>query len=283
MDEIRNPAVASMFYPDDKINLKRMINGYLLNVPDEVDEYFHKNRVDNYLGMIVPHAGYIYSGPVAAYAYSLLKQKSIETIFLLGPSHYTYFNGFSLPYYNAFNTPLGEVPVDTELVNKIVSTGGNIFDFINAAHVKEHSLEVQLPFLQSVLENEFKIVPILMGEQSLVNILKGAEILSQVLKDYEKHYLIVVSSDLSHYHTDKEARLMDQKIISYIEGFQVKEIVDEVKNGHIEACGAGPICVFLEIAKILNKSNIKTLVYKNSGDTSGDYNKVVGYTSIVSW
>ncbi len=283
MEEIRKPAVASMFYPDDTINLKRMINNYLSNVPSAIPEFFKKNAIDNLLGVIAPHAGYIYSGQVAAYSYSLLKQKEYDTIILIGPSHFTSFEGFALPFYKAFETPLGKISLEQELLNSLVKKSGGLFDFINTAHIKEHSLEVQLPFLQSVLSNDFKIVPVLMGEQSYKNALDAAETLFEVLKNYDRHYLFVISTDLSHYHSDEEARDMDNELIRVVSLMDAKKLLEESSAGKIEACGTGPLAVMLELARLFNKNGIKILVYKNSGETSRDYSRVVGYLSAAIW
>lgn len=283
MDDVRKPAVASLFYPDDRINLLRLVNTYVSDVPAAIPEYFKKNGIDNLFGIIVPHAGYVYSGAAAGYAYSLIRQKAIDTVILIGPSHFTYFEGFALSYYNSFETPMGEIPVDVELVKRIAEEGAGVFDYINTAHMKEHSLEVQLPFLQTVLEDGFKIVPILMGEQNFKNMQEGAEVLYKILKDYDRHYLLVISSDLSHYHNDKDARKLDERFISMMQQMNTSKLIEEANLGSVEACGAGPICVFLELARMLNRNNIKTLVYKNSGDTSGDYSKVVGYLAAAVW
>lgn len=283
MDDVRKPAVASMFYPDDAINLKRIINNYLSDVPDEITDYFKMNRIDNLLGVIVPHAGYTYSGMIASYAYSLFRQKSIDTVIMIGPSHFTNFEGFALPYFKAFETPLGEIDVDVEFMEMLAEKGVGVFDYVNSSHIKEHCLEVQLPFLQTVLNDGFKIVPILMGEQTLKNAEDGAEILAGILKNYEKHTMIVISTDLSHYHTGDEAKVMDQECITLIEHLNSKRLMQEVKAGNIEACGAGPVAVLLEVGRLLYHNNIKTLVYKNSGDVSGDYSRVVGYLSAVLW
>jgi MEMO1 family protein len=283
MDEVRKPAVASMFYPDDTINLKRMINNFLSNVPSETGDFFKKNSVDNYFGLIAPHAGYVYSGQVAAYAYSLFRQKAFDTVIMIGPSHFTYFEGFALSYYGAFETPFGEIEIDQDFTHKLAEKGKGDFDFLNAAHLKEHSLEVQLPFLQVVLNQGFKIVPILMGEQTYKNAQAGAEVLANLLKDSEKHYLIVISSDLSHYHSNEEALGLDKKFTAIVEQMNPKKLMEEVRARSVEACGAGPISIFLELARKLNHNHIKNLVYQNSGDVSGDYSKVVGYFSSVVW
>lgn len=284
MEAVRNPAVASMFYPDDRINLTRMINGYLSDVPDSNDEYFQKNRVDHLFGLISPHAGYVYSGPVAAYAYNLLRNRAIDTVILLGPSHFTHFTGFSLPSYRAFETPLGDVDLENGFVQKLLDLGGGVFDTIHSAHTKEHSLEVQLPFLQAVLdENPFKIVPVLMGEQTWQSVQKGAEVLAKALSNYEKHTLIVISTDLSHYHSDAEAREMDHKTIKRMEAFDSQGLMRGMHDGEIEACGMGPVATLLELSKKTGHSNFRTLHYSNSGETSGDLSRVVGYVSAAVW
>ena len=233
--------------------------------------------------MVVPHAGYIYSGQVAAYAYSLLRATSYETVILIGPSHYNYFEGFAIPYYQSFETPLGEIEVDTEFCSALAEQGKGVFDFMNTAHVREHSLEVQLPFLQTVMKENFKIIPILMGAQNYRNAQYGAETLAEILKNYEKHYTIVISTDLSHYHGDAEARKMDAEWIALAEQMNAKRMLQHIETKAVEACGAGPVATFLETAHLLGKTNYKTLVYKNSGDTSGDTSRVVGYASAAVW
>jgi hypothetical protein len=284
MHDVRPPAVASMFYPDDRINLTRMINGFLSEVPDENREFFQKNRVDHLFGLISPHAGYVYSGPVAAHAYDLLRGRSVDTVILIGPSHFTHFAGFSLPFFKAFETPLGEVELDEPFIHKLLEDGGGVFDTIHSAHIKEHSLEVQLPFLQEVLEDfPFKIVPVLMGEQTWQSVHKGAEVLSEILKIDDKHFLIVVSTDLSHYHTDAEAREMDAKTIQFFENLDAQALMRGMHTGEIEACGMGPVAVLLETARILGYTNFRTLDYRTSGDSSGDLSRVVGYVSAALW
>ena len=283
MDEIREPCVAGLFYPDDTINLKRLINSYLSSVDSKTVEFFKKNSIDSIWGVIAPHAGYIYSGGVAAYSFFPLKNKKIDTVILIGPSHRAYFKGFALSYSKGFSTPLGVVEVDKELVNSIIGLSGGVFDFVDSAHQNEHSLEVQLPFIQSVIDEDFKIVPILMGEQSIENVNSGVNILYNVLKDYDKKYLIVISSDLSHYHNSGEAEKMDSVLMKQVEKLDSKSLIEKVEAGSIEACGAGPIALLMELAKKMGKTNVKNLKYKNSGDVSKDYERVVGYLSSVIW
>ncbi|OHD57097.1 MAG: AmmeMemoRadiSam system protein B [Spirochaetes bacterium GWF1_51_8] len=283
MSEIRKPAVASMFYPDEKINLKKMINTFLSNVPDDVTEYFIKKRIDNLFGIISPHAGYVYSGSVAAHAYALLKQKAVDTIILIGPSHYNQFSGYALTHFSAFETPLGEIPVDEKLTAIINERGRNVFEYVDTAHIREHSIEVQLPFLQTTLINNFKIVPILMGEQTISNVTLGADILKDVLSTYDKSYLIVISSDLSHYYSDEAAHKLDDRFLEIVEGMDAQKLMQALSVGETEACGGGPVAVLLELAKKMSRGSIRNLVYNNSGDTSGDYSRVVGYLASAVW
>lgn len=283
MDDIRKPAVAGMFYPEDKINLKRTINGFIANVPPENSAFFKKNNVDSIFGIIVPHAGYVYSGQAAAYGYSLYKNRTLDTVILIGPSHYNLFEGFALPAYQSFRTPLGDVEVDTEFAAKLAQEGNGVFDYVNTAHIKEHSLEVQIPFLQTVLEGSFKVVPVLMGAQTMGNVDKGAAVLERLLKNYDRHYAVVISSDLSHYHTDREARDMDGKLVKIVEEMNGDELMRYSDAGLVEACGAGPICVLLKLAARMGRNHSKTLIYKNSGDVSGDKDRVVGYMSAAVW
>jgi len=283
MDEVRKPAVAGLFYPEDSVNLKRIISNFISSVPDEVIDYFKKNSINDIFSIIVPHAGYVYSGLAAAYGFSLIKKKKYDTVILIGPSHYTYFEGFALPYYKSFLTPLGEIEIDSELSHLIMEKGKGTFDYSKNAHLREHSLEVELPFLQFVLEGNFKILPILMGEQTIKFAQDGAEILTGVLSSYEKSYVIVVSSDLSHYHNSRIAEEMDRKCINVIKEMNARKLIDMALSGEIEACGAGPIATMLILAVKMNKENAKELIYTHSGYTSNDYDRVVGYTSIAIW
>jgi hypothetical protein len=282
-EDIRKPVVASVFYPEDKLNLKRMIKTFLSNVPSDITEFLIKSNIDNIFGLIVPHAGYVYSGQVASFGYSLINEKSFDTVVLIGPSHRTYFEGFSLCRFKAYGTPFGEIPIDTKFSEALIKNGGGIFDYLDSAHTFEHSIEVQLPFLYSTLINNFEIVPIVMGEQSYENAVAGASVIAETLKETDKSALFIISTDLSHYHSDEMARELDDRFMKILSSMNAKKLIETVNQGDVEACGAGPVAVFIEIAKKMGKNNIKNLVYKNSGETSGDYSRVVGYLSSVIW
>lgn len=283
MNEIRQASVASIFYPGDKINLKRTINTFLSNVPSDITDFAKKNNIEKIYGLIAPHAGYTYSGQVAAFSYSLLKNRSIDTILILGPSHYTYFQGFALSQSKAFATPLGKINLDHDLGAALISNGNGLVDYVDTAHVKEHCIEVQLPFLQETLLNNFKILPVLMGEQSVDTVKNGISLLKKTLDEYDKSVLILISTDLSHYHSDEQARSMDSEIMALTEEMKWEKIMNAVEKGEVEACGAGPVAILLGLAKKMGWENIKHLVYRNSGDTGGDRDRVVGYLSSVIW
>lgn len=246
---IRKPAVAGAFYPDSKEELSEMIQEFLLKAP--------KQTVPGELkAIIVPHAGYEYSGQVAACAYSLLKEAAPKKIVIIGPSHYEYFFGIVGDTNEFWETPLGKV--------KVTSSGLQKFE---AAHAHEHSIEVQLPFLQSVL-SDFEIMPIAIGDDD-------SDEIAQQLEHFLKDHFLIVSSDLSHFHSYHEASKLDKITCGAIETLDDKKLKDEG-----EACGMKAVTVMLRIAKDLGWK-CKLLCYKNSGDVTGDKNKVVGYASMA--
>lgn len=248
----RKYAVAGMFYPRYKEEIEAIIDKFLKNVPDA--------KIGNELkSLIVPHAGYIYSGQVAAYAYSLLeeyKNKKLKII-LLGPSHFVYFNDVASDINNFWETPLGKVKV-----------AENDFLKSEAAHLNEHCLEVQLPFLQKTLQN-FEIMPLVAGEADPMRISK------EIQKIMDENSILVVSSDLSHYHNYTTALKIDKNTISAIQDLDYRKAESEG-----EACGKIPILAAMDIAKNLGWK-CRLLDYKNSGDAAGPKDSVVGYASFA--
>lgn len=255
---VRPPAVAGNFYPDDEAELKQQVESYL-----QASQPANRLEAKAY---IVPHAGYIYSGQVAATAYAQLieRQLAIKRVVLLGPCHRVWLQGLAVPSSTHFATPLGEIPLDTESIKQIGK-----FDQVvvsDQAHREEHSLEVQLPFVQLSL-GEVQLIPIAVGEAS-------TEQVAQVLDELwgEEETLILISSDLSHFHDYQTAKNIDQQTSRLIEHF------DYHKLEHEMACGATPIKGLLKLAK--EKSMLlKILAQCNSGDTAGDKYRVVGYAS----
>jgi AmmeMemoRadiSam system protein B/AmmeMemoRadiSam system protein A len=273
-ESIRKPAVAGQFYPSDPAALRKEIEDFLRKaephgIPGEI------------ITLISPHAGYMYSGHVAAAGYSLLEKGQFETVVVISPCHVEFFRFASIYDGDAYETPLGRVEVDRELSEKIAS----LSDFVRIAPDGhgigrngrgEHSLEVQIPFLQVAL-GDFRIVPIVMGDQSqdIVDGLGAA--LAGALAD--RNVLIVASTDLSHFHDDGTARNLDGEFIERLEAFDISGLKNSIASGKTEACGGGPSAAAMIAASGLGGSECTILKYANSGDISGDRGNVVGYVS----
>mgnify|MGYP001572214696 CR=1 FL=1 len=256
MPTTRQPAVAGSFYPASKTELDLIVSNLLQQVDIDADSY-------NPRAIIAPHAGYIYSGGVAAAAYSTIANHNFKRVLLLGPSHRVPFYGMALSRASHFTTPLGTIPVDTETVNKLCSNQS--FDFNDSAHMHEHSLETQLPFLQKIAKNDFTIIPILVSETDYIS---TASALAEIIDD--KDTITVISSDLSHFHTYEDATELDNR---------TNEKITSLKDNPIcgkEACGCHPINVILEAAR-QRGWKVTKLEIKNSGDTFGSRDSVVGY------
>lgn len=273
----REPAVAGQFYPEKKEDLERIIDEYL----EKADPPETEGEI---LALILPHAGYQFSGKVAAFGFKKLVGENIDTVILIGNSHYYQFDGISIFPEGFWETPLGKVKVDFDLAQEIKKESEKIF-FDQNYHQKEHSLEVQIPFLQKVLK-DFKILPILLGNKNPKDYQILAEAISKNIK--EKNVLLIASSDLSHYPNYEDAKFVDQKVIDAIlngdvENFE-KEILSlqkmKIENALTFACGQDSIKTVMLVAKKLGAKEIKLLKYANSGEVSGDLSKVVGYSAI---
>jgi AmmeMemoRadiSam system protein B/AmmeMemoRadiSam system protein A len=259
--DVRPAAVAGMFYPDDPRELADEIGAYLDRTQDgHPSPGFPK-------ALIVPHAGYVYSGPVAASAYDLLRPARgvVKRVVILGPCHRVPVRGLALPRATAFATPLGRVPLDAEGARAI----GDLPQVVEsvATHAEEHALEVQLPFLQRVL-GDFSLIPLVVGDVAPA---KVAEVLDRLWGGDET--LIVISSDLSHYHDYDSAREMDGATVRAILGF-------DAAISHDQACGATPVSGLLLAARRRGLAP-RLLDCRNSGDTAGDRGRVVGYASFA--
>jgi MEMO1 family protein len=252
---VRPPAVAGYFYPGAPEELQYMVSRLL-------DQAEATGPVPK--ALIAPHAGYIYSGPTAAIAYASLRARArdITRVILLGPAHRVYIRGLALSRATHFATPLGKITVDQEAIKMLGKLKQvNISD---AAHEQEHSLEVHLPFLQILLE-DFQIVPLVAGEANPAEV---AEVLELLWGGEET--LIIISSDLSHYHNYETARLLDQSTTMSIEKLQLEQI------GSQQACGCIPVQGLLHVARS-RQMKVRTLDLRNSGDTAGSRDRVVGY------
>ncbi|MCM8772339.1 MAG: AmmeMemoRadiSam system protein B [Candidatus Omnitrophica bacterium] len=268
----RNPSFSGIFYPEDKEKLKLMLNNFFKNV-----KYKNIIEKEKIVGIISPHAGYIYSGQIAAYSFKILEGTKIETVILLGKSHLGFFKGGIVDDRKAWKTPLGKVEIDEEIFTKL-NKKGNYFTNYDLLD-KEHSLEVQIPFLQYILK-DFKIFPILLGDSSRKNVEKIADDLFEVLKN-KKNYLIVSSTDLSHYYPYDIAKKMDFLLLETLKTKNIDLLYSYLSNRKIEMCGDAGVLTLLKFAEKIGNYQVKVLYYANSGDTSGDKSKVVGYGSAV--
>jgi AmmeMemoRadiSam system protein B len=267
----REPILAGSWYPGSPEKLRAVVSDYLAKAdPPAVNGQI--------IAMVVPHAGYVYSGQVAAFAYKLIQEGDFKRVVLIGPSHRVPFRGISVNRQSAYRTPLGVVPVDQALANALLGESSEM-TWVPQAHAYEHSLEIQIPFLQVVLK-DFQIVPILMGQQDYETCTRLAGLLTQVLDDGTKS-LILASTDLSHFHTDEKARVLDERFIEQVKAFDPKGLAQSLASGRCEACGGGPAVVAMLAARQRGASGSVILKYANSGDVSGDRRQVVGYLSAV--
>jgi AmmeMemoRadiSam system protein B/AmmeMemoRadiSam system protein A len=266
---IRRPAVAGAFYPQDPVALSAMVDGYL-------SEAASATPPGGVLGLIAPHAGYVYSGGVAAYAYAALRGQEIERVVVLAPSHFESFSYASIYAGDGYATPLGVVPVDAA-ARALLAGSDSLIRVSSRGHEwsggrGEHSLEVQLPFLQRVL-GEFRLLPVVLGaaDYSLCRALGRG--LAQLARDEKT--VLVASSDLSHYHPYEEARRLDAETLASVQA------CDYLTLPRHEACGAGPIAALLIAAEAAGFRQAQVLRYANSGDTGGGRDSVVGYGAVV--
>ncbi len=270
-EDIREPAVAGTFYPARAQDLKKMVNGFLEQVnPMELN--------GELIALVVPHAGFVFSGYVAAHSYRQLEGKEFDTIILIGDSHRVRFPGVSIGNYSAYRTPLGDVKVDRILAERLINENEKI-RFLPQAHKREHSLEVQLPFLQTVLK-DFKIVPIIMGERSL----ETCKILRDALIEHTKgkNVLFIASTDLSHFHPYEKAIEIDRRAILAMGKLDGELLFEGLQRGEYELCGGAATVTTMLIAEKLGADQVTLLKYANSGDVPfGDKSRVVGYAAMA--
>jgi len=263
MIQIRHPAVAGMFYPANEAVLKKDIHSYL-------DENTKSMDVSKIIpkAIVVPHAGYVYSGPIAASAYKLLipLKHLIKRVVLLGPSHQVAFKGLAVPESDTFNTPLGNIPIDKDGIELLSDLPQVIVS--DQAHRDEHSLEVQLPFLQEILD-DFSLIPLVVGDAERQEV---AEVINRLWGD--ERTLIVISTDLSHYHEYYDAKKRDRATSDAI-AYLKPDLIE-----YDDACGRNGLKGMLTVAQQKSLS-VDVLDVRNSGDTAGSKDRVVGYGAYV--
>lgn len=267
---VREPVVAGAFYPASARRLQEDVDAMLRRAPTS-------ERTGGIVGLVSPHAGYMYSGLTAAHAYGLLRERTFDAVVVIGPSHQEYFQGCSVYPGESYRTPLGVVPIHKEIRSALAQEEKRIFLSV-AGHRGEHSVEVQLPFLQRVL-GEFAFVPIVMGDQTLELCENLAEAIASSVGN--RTVLLVASSDLSHYHPYEEATSLDRRVIDLVEEYDPLKLMDNLEHRSLEACGGGPIVSVMLATKKLGANIARVVHYCNSGDVTGEKGAVVGYCSAV--
>jgi AmmeMemoRadiSam system protein B/AmmeMemoRadiSam system protein A len=268
--EVKEPAVAGSFYPGDKKKLQEEVDRDIaLGKPDEGE--------GRLLAIVSPHAGYVFSGPVAGHAYARIKGKKIRTVILLGPSHYADLKGAAIYPGSGMKTPLGTVKVDEALARSLASDKDGV-KLSSEPFVREHSLEVQLPFLQRSLD-DFSVVPILIGRTTQDSYRHLSDRLAAHLKKDEAA-IIVISTDLSHYHDAKTANVMDRKVLDATERLASGELERLLMSGEGEMCGSGAVLYGMAAARGAGATEAQLYSHADSSAAYGDRSRVVGYGAL---
>jgi AmmeMemoRadiSam system protein B len=268
-DAVRRAAVAGSWYPAEPGALAAEVDEYLsaatgVSIPGRL------------VGLVSPHAGLIYSGPVAAYGYSLLREAHDLTAVLVGPSHRALFDGLAISARGAWETPFGQIPIDEDLSAALLAADAAFVD-LPRVHRDEHCLEMQMPFLAHLVR-ALKIVPILMGSQSRQEVDLFARTLAKILPG--RAVLLVASTDLSHYHPARVANALDRVVVDHVESFDAEGLMDCLEASHEHACGGGPLVAVMKTARALGASRARVMRYGDSGDVGPhDKSRVVGYLS----
>lgn len=278
--EIRQPAVAGSFYDGDLKSLNIQIeNCFLHKIGPGKIPLVNPKRQNNISGLISPHAGYMYSGPVAANGfYKIALGGKPDTIIILGPNHQGFGENISIMAEGKWKTPLGELEIDAEMAEDILKNS-KIIKKDKKAHKYEHSIEVQLPFIQYIFGKDIKFVPICMTRQDIDTDIEIAKSICSSVVD--KNILIIASSDFTHYEPQEYAKNVDKQAINAILEFNPKKLYDMIYHQNLTMCGPGPITVMLIACETLGAKKAELLKYATSGDVSGAYGQVVGYASIL--
>jgi len=266
---IRKPVVAGQFYPASRERLELDIQGYV--VPDASKE--------EVIGLVAPHAGYMYSGSTAGAVYSRIKPA--QTFIILCPNHTGYGKPFAIMTNGSWETPLGEVPIDSQLANQLLSNSKYLQeDYL--AHLYEHSIEVQLPFLQVIFKQQpFQIIPICIGHSKDSDYKELGVEIGKGLKNFSKKVVIIASSDMTHYESHIDAQRKDKIAIDAILKLDEDLLLEKINSFHITMCGYIPTIIMLAAAKELGAKEAELVKYTTSGEASGDYQQVVGYAGII--
>jgi AmmeMemoRadiSam system protein B len=264
---VRTPAVAGTWYPATRDALTAAVDRHLAAAEEGPPD------LEEVVALISPHAGLMYSGPVAAYAYRQLRQRSVPTVVLVGPSHFVGFDGVAVYRRGGFDSPLGIAEIDETGANALMSACPIVREH-DAAHVREHSLEMQLPFVKRLLPDA-RILPLIMGWQTADTATALGDALAAAFRGQQA--VIVASSDLSHYNDASKAAELDSIVIEHVQQFDPEGLQQALTRRPEHACGGGPMVAVMHAARSLGARDAVVLKYADSGDVSGDKSAVVGY------
>ncbi len=276
----RLPAVAGSFYPDNEGELRTQIHQCFLHpLGPRAIPSIPAEKNENLVGLIVPHAGYTYSGPVAAHSYFQLGISGPrQSVVILGPNHSGYGSGVSANTSGEWSTPLGEVSVDSLLGERIVKNSG-LIDVEDQSHRSEHSIEVQLPFLQFIYPRQFRFVPVCMMLQDLETSKDVGDAVARAVQDTGA--VLLASSDWTHYEPQEKAAAKDKAALEGVVAMDPERFHRTIEENRVSACGYGPVTAMIHASKILGAKKAELLSYHTSGDVTGEKDAVVGYAAVM--
>jgi MEMO1 family protein len=275
----RLPAVSGIFYPSEPLELQRLIEQSFRDQkfgPGKIPPSEFKRRI---YGIVSPHAGYVYSGAVAANGFYEVSSMDFDNVVMIGPNHYGIGTGVATMRNGVWETPLGGIEINPDLVSEISKSG--IIDFDDFAHSRDHCLEVQIPFLQYIKKNKkIRIVPIILIMQDIRTAMDIGEAIAQSIRN-TSNALLIASSDFTHYESNDEAHRKDSELIKAILSLNISEFYTVLDRLAVSACGYGAIASVMKAAKDLGATKGELLKYATSGNVIGDMSAVVGYSSII--
>ncbi|OED29745.1 MEMO1 family protein [Methanosphaera sp. WGK6] len=279
---IRKPCVSGLFYAGNYEILKNTLDEIFKTTENKIPTKSMEKY--NITAGIMPHAGYVFSGKTASYTAQKIAEDGIpETIIIIGPNHTGYGSNVDLSDSLLWKTPLGNVEVDTEFIEELVKEDHNA-NINELAHIKEHSIEVEIPFLQYIANKQnktFKIVPIIITRQEKEICTKLAKSIKVVSEKLNRQCIVIASTDLTHYEDNETAKIKDEKVLKTIEDMDINSLINEIKEYDITMCGYGPTITAIKYSQLRNANKSRILNYSNSGDAYGDYEEVVGYASAI--
>ncbi len=274
--DVRPSPLAGQWYPATPDALARMVDEFLDRAQAALPSF-----TGDVVGLVAPHAGYVYSGPVAAYAFATVRGHAYDLVAVISPMHHPYGGPLLSTDHQAYATPLGTIPVDAQALNRLDEilrqTLGHGLRYLR--NDPEHSLEIELPFLQRALAQPFRLLPVMVREQTRPVAEALGHALAEVLRG--QNALLVASTDLSHYYPQPLAEVLDREMLRRIEAFDPVAVLQAEVEGKGFACGKGAVAAVMWAARDLGATQARVLHYATSGDTTGDYDAVVGYGAAV--